>query len=408
VASAPPPRRLEPCNCGSGRRYKDCHGAVKPDPLLARATTLREAGDYAAAQLAVEEALHAAPGDAVAWNAQGVLRLDLLDAANAIRSFDEALERAPQYCDAHYNRAIAHLLLGDYAQGWPEYEWRTRVPGYTDYAHYPFGMPRWKGEPLRSRRILVHAEQGNGDTIQFARFLALLAAEGAQVDVFCQAPLASLMERVPGVNRAFSNLDQRPTHDFHAPLLDIAAHYLPDVGAPHWHGPYVTPLPERVQRFAREFETVRRPRIGIAWQGSALNTADRLRSVAPEAAAALVTGDAAFFSLQVGAPPLALAPGSITDLAPLIHDWEDTAALMSHLDLVVAVDSAIVHLAGAMGKPVWVLVRFNADWRWELEGEKTRWYPSMRIFRQRTPGDWRPVLERVRAAYISSVATSGR
>jgi hypothetical protein len=406
--ASPPPRRLDPCSCGSGRRYRDCHGAVKADPLLARATELRLRGDHQGAKAAVEQALAAAPDDAVAWNAQGVLRLDLLEVGPAIESFARALERAPQYSEAHYNRAFANLLRGDYAQGWPEYEWRTRVPGYTDYAHHPFGIPRWRGEPLRSRRILVHAEQGNGDTLQFARFLAPLAAEGAQVDVFCQAPLESLLARVPGVNRTFSNLAERPAHDFHAPLLDIAARYLPHFSAPHWLGPYLQPLSDRVARVADAFDGVCHPRVGIAWKGSGLNPTDHLRSLTPELAAHLVTGDAQFFSLQLGAAPLALGKGKLTDLAPRIHDWEDTAAIMSHLDLVVAVDTAVVHLAGAMGKPVWVLVPFSADWRWELEGEKTRWYPSMRLFRQRSRGDWGPVLKRVAGAYSSSLATSGK
>lgn len=381
---------------------------MKPDPLLAHATALRMRGDYAAAKAAVAEALRAAPGDAVVWNAQGVLQLDLLEVEPAIESFTHALEKAPQYSEAHYNRAFARLLSGDYAQGWPEYEWRTRVPGYTDYAHHPFGMPRWRGEPLAGRRILVHAEQGNGDTLQFARFLAPLAAEAAEVDVFCQAPLEPLMGRMPGVSRAISTLAERPTHDFHAPLLDVAARYLPDPAAPHWLGAYVTPLPERVERVADAFAGVARPRVGIAWKGSALNPTDRLRSLPPELAARLVTRDAAFFSLQMGAAPLPLARESVVDLAPRIRDWDDTAAIMSHLDLVVAADTAVVHLAGAMGKPVWALVPFSADWRWELEGEKTRWYPSMRLFRQRTPGDWGAVLDRVAQAYSSSLATSGR
>lgn len=408
MASLPPPRRNDPCNCGSGKRYKDCHGALTPNPMLARAADLRQRGDYEGALRAVAEALRAAPGDPVAMNAQGQLRLDRLEIDAALQSFALALERAPQYTEAHYNMGFAYLLRGDYARGWPEHEWRTRGPGYTDYANHDFGMPRWRGEPLRGKRILVHAEQGNGDTLQFARFLKPLAEEGAEIDVFCQVPLQALMARMPGVKRAFSTLAERPTHDFHAPLLDVAAHYLPDIHAPHWLGPYVTPLPERLARAAPLFKDAKHPRVGLAWKGSALNPTDHLRSLSPDEAARLVAGDAQFFSLQLGAALPPAAAGRVTDLAAHIRDWDDTAAMLAHLDLVVAADTAVVHLAGAMGKPVWVLVPFAADWRWELEGETTRWYPSMRVFRQRAPRDWRPVIERVREAYSSSVATSGR
>lgn len=398
---SPPPRRLDPCPCGSGKRYRDCHGSLAasappPDPDFTAAVALRAAGDVDAALAQVERKLRETPADATFLNLKGLLLQDRLELPGAIAAFDAAIAAVPAFPEAHYNLALALLLAGDYARGWDEYEWRTRVPGYGDYSNYPFGIPRWKGEPLAGRSLLVHAEQGHGDTIQFARFLAPLAAHGATIDVFCHPPLVELMARMPGVHRAFDTLDERPAQDFHAPIVDAAAAQLPSRDAPHWFGPYVTPDAEATAALGAQLAGARRPLIGISWKGSPRHANDRIRSLSREQATRLVRGDATFVNLQLAEAPLSPA---MLQLGPATSDWAGTAALLGHLDLVVTVDTAIGHLAGAMGKPVFDLLSFSPDWRWGVSGEATPWYPSMRLFRQSRRGEWDPVIDRVASAY---------
>ena len=366
--ATPSPRRLDPCPCGSGRRYKDCHGSLQnPNAQEVRALNL-------------EGLEH-----------QGRLEIDA-----AIACFRKAIELAPSTPESHLNLALVLLLSGNEAEGWRELEWRTRVPGYGDYANFSFGMPRWRGEPLAGKRLLVHAEQGQGDTIQFARYLGPLAKSGVEIDLFCHPPLVSFMSRIAGVRSATTSLVERPTHDYHAPLLDIAAHFVTDPKTPRWPGPYVAPLDERVDRWRRELEGRPRPWIGIAWKGSPRHANDRNRSLPTAQAATLVEGvDATFMSLQVE-PHESLDRPNVIDLAPRLADWDDTAGVFGLLDVLVTVDTAAAHVAGAMELPTWLLLPFSPDWRWGLSDERTAWYPSLRLFRQAGPGEWRPVLERVR------------
>ncbi len=399
-------RRLDPCPCGSARRYKDCHGRLAPVPELARALALRTAGASREARAALEPLFAAAPPEPEAWNLAGLIAQDELDLARAKASFRRAIELAPAFPEAHFNLGLALLLEGDYVQGWAEFEWRTRRPGYRDYANHRFGMPRWQGEPLAGRTLLVHAEQGQGDTIQFARFIEGYAEQGATVDLFCHPPLVSLMARVPGVRHATDRLDERPRHDFHAPILDLGVRRLLAPGAAHWRHAYLAPLPERAARWAPEIRAVPRPRVGIAWKGSALHANDANRSLTPALAARLLAAPAGYVNLQTDHGVLDAGERVALDAGPRIADWDDTAAILAELDLVVTVDTAVAHLAGAMGKPVWTLVPFSPDWRWGLGREDTAWYPSMRLYRQERRGEWGPVMERI-AAELGALARSG-
>jgi hypothetical protein len=365
---------------------------------MARAFELRKKGDRAAALAIVEPLLAASPAPASALNLDGLLRLDRLDVSGAKSSFRRALESMPSMPQAHFNLALALLLEGNYEEGWSEYEWRTKSPGYADYANHPFGMPRWRGEPLSGRSILVHAEQGHGDTIQFARFLPRIASEGAAIDVFCQPPLVPLIARVEGVRTATSDLVERPTNDYHATIFDLGAYRLPTVNSEHWFGTYVAASPERLHAWADRIAVLPRPRIGIAWKGSPLHNNDRNRSLPAEYVARLIAGSASFVSLQMGTEMPVGTSGTLVDAGSHIKDWDDTAAIVSYLDLVITVDTAVAHLSGAMGKPVWNLLAFAPDWRWGIGSETTRWYPSMKLFRQESPEDWAPVIERVHVA----------
>jgi tetratricopeptide (TPR) repeat protein len=372
------------------RQKKEAHGIAGIFDLAAR-------GNREGAFARLEEMLRAAPDSADLFNVRGLLRVEQMDLDRAGADFDAAVALAPEFAGAHNNRGHLLLMRGDYARGWPEYAWRTRIADYTAYANHSFGMPRWGGEPLAGRRILVHAEQGHGDTIQFARFLAPLAAQGASIDMFCQPTLVSLLSRIPGVRAASSNWRELAEHDFHAPLVDLAIAQLPDAGAPHWFGPYVSALPERVERFARTLAAARRPLVGIAWKGNPHHGNDANRSLTREIARQLLGPGITGVNLQVGEAPL---DASMIDAAREIVDWEDTAALVSLLDHVVSVDTAVAHLAGAMGKPVTLLVAFTPDWRWRASGDTTPWYPSMRLARQASRGDWSGPIAAARAQMI--------
>jgi hypothetical protein len=404
--NATTPRRNDPCPCGSGRRYKHCHGAAAAgEEAAARALELRQQGLFAESLKALDEAAASDPRDARVANLQGLLRMELRDFTGARESLERAIALSPDFADAHFNLGLLLLNLRDYPNGWREYAWRTRRPGYGDYANYPFGIPRWRGEAVAGKRLLVHAEQGLGDTIQCARFIASLARDGAQVDFFCQPPLVSLMQRVPGVSKAIGTLAERPTHDFHAPIIDVAAHYLPTVEAPHWNGPCITPLPERLSQWRSFCGTAKGPLVGFAWKGSPKFVNDRMRSLTVEEALALTRGapQATFVSLQAGEPPP--AGSGWLDAGSRLRDWDDTAALIAMLDLVIGVDTAVVHVAGAMERPVWTLRAFSPEWRWPAGVEETPWYPSMRLLWQERPGDWSGVI-REAARRLSSPASS--
>jgi hypothetical protein len=388
------PRRLDPCPCGSGRRYKDCHGALSFESALARVLDERRQGRRAAARQILQPLLHATPDLASGWNTDGLLRMDEGDHAGAKRSFRRAIELAPELAAAHVNLGTMLLLEGDYAAGWSEYAWRTRVPDYADYANYPFGMPRWQGEPLTGRSILIHGEQGFGDTIQFARFIPRLAAAGATVDVFCQPSLVRLLGAIRGVRRCTGELAERPTQDFHAPIMDLGVHYLRSAQAPRWDGPYIATAADFRSPHVASLEAIAPPRVGYVWKGSVKHSGDQYRSLT-RAQAELLTAGSRGADLQFD-----------TDepLSPALHklaqpsDWAEAAALVSRLDLLVTVDTAIAHLAGAMGKEVWVLVPFAPDWRWGESGDATPWYPSMRLFRQPAIDDWNSAIHAVRRA----------
>jgi hypothetical protein len=388
------PRRLDPCPCGSGRRYKDCHGALSFESALARVLDERSQGNRAAARQALQPLLDATPPLASAWNTDGLLRMDEGDHEGAKRSFRRAVELAPELAAAHVNLGTMLLLEGDYAAGWSEYAWRTRVPNYADYANYPFGIPRWQGEPLTGRSILIHGEQGFGDTLQFARFIARLAGDGATVDVFCQPPLVRLLGTIRGVRRATGELAERPTQDFHAPIMDLGSHYLRSAQAPRWDGPYVAAAPDFPSPHVASLDAIAPPRLGYVWKGSAKHSGDQYRSLT-RSQAELLTAGSRGVDLQFD---------TAEPLSPTLHklaqpaDWAETAALVSRLDLLVTVDTAIAHLAGAMGKEVWVLLPFAPDWRWGESGDATPWYPSMRLFRQPAIDDWESVIRAVRQA----------
>jgi tetratricopeptide (TPR) repeat protein len=351
----------------------------------------------------LREALRLRPNFPEAHNNLGMALTKLGRFDEGIRHYDEALRQNPDHPEAHKNRALAWLVLGDYARGWPEFEWRWRC---KDFTPRPFRPPQWDGAPLAGRSILLHTEQGIGDTLQFIRYAALVKQRGGTVLVECPAGLRPLLASCPGIDRLLARGEPLPPFDVHAPLLSLPTAFqttLDTVPAPI---PYLRPDPAHVEKWRRELEPGQEFKIGIVWRGSPHYKADRQRSIPLAHFGPLTRVEGVrLYSLQKG-------PGSeevsqladrlaVTDLGSRLDEvtgaFLDTAAVMHRLDLVVTADTAAGHLAGAMGVPVWIALPFSPDWRWQLDREDSPWYPTVRLFRQQTAGDWDAVFERMAA-----------
>ena len=366
-----------------------------------RGVVLIKLGRYDEAAAANERAVAAAPDYVAAWLNRGMALAQLRRFEEAIASYGEVLARRKDNADAHFNRALALLTIGDYRRGFEDYEWRWRRTGVP--APKNRGRRLWLGEfPLAGKTILLHAEQGLGDTIQFARYAPLIAAQGAKVVLEVQPELKSLLSRLDGVRAVVARGEAPPPFDVHCPLgsLPLARKTeLPVVPAPI---PYLSADHAHLQKWSARIEKLPHPRIALAWAGNPAHDNDRNRSIALSTLAPLLAKPASFISIQrdvrnADAAQLA-ATTQLTHLGGALADFNDTAAVLALCDLLITVDTAPAHLAGAMGRPVWVLVPFAPDWRWMLDGKITPWYPSARVFRQSDLADWNAVIARVAAA----------
>ena len=369
-----------------------------------RGVVLIKLGRYDEAAAANERAIAAAPDYVAAWLNRGMALAQLRRFEEAIASYGEVLARRKDNADAHFNRALALLTTGDYRRGFEDYEWRWRRTGVP--APKNRGRRLWLGEfPLAGKTILLHAEQGLGDTIQFARYAPLVAAQGAKVVLEVQPELKSLLSRLDGVTAVVARGEAPPPFDVHCPLgsLPLARKTeLPVVPAPI---PYLSADHAHLQKWSARIEKLPHPRIALAWAGNPAHDNDRNRSIALSALAPLLAMPASFISIQrdvrsADAAQLA-ATAQLTHLGGELADLNDTAGVLAMCDLLITVDTAPAHLAGAMGRPVWVLVPFAPDWRWMLDGEITPWYPSARVFRQSALADWNAVIARAAAALQS-------
>ena len=295
---------------------------------------------------------------------------------------------------------MALLALGDYRRGFEKYEVRWRRTGMP--AQKSRGRPLWLGEyPLARKTVLLHAEQGFGDTIQFARYVPLLAATGAKVVLEVQSELTALMARLDGGARMIARGDTPPPFDVHCPLgsLPLALRTEPDTVPAEI--PYLSADEASLTKWSARIGALARPRIAIAWSGNASHFNDRNRSIPFARLAPLFSAPARFVSIQRdvrGEDAEKLASESrVTHVGGELANFTDTAAAIALADLVISADTAVAHLAGAMGRPLWVLIPFQPDWRWTLDGETSPWYPTARLFRQTSLGDWDGVIARVAA-----------
>jgi tetratricopeptide (TPR) repeat protein len=354
-------------------------------------------------------ALELQPGMVKAYLNRGTASMGKCDAVQAQDSFRRALAGEPGYADAHWNLAIALLLDGKYEEGWREFEWRSRSSIRSKLGGLVPDTNKlpWDGTPMEGQTILVYAEQGLGDVIQFARYLPLVRehARARRVVFLCLPALAPLLEQSGGwdaeiIARGRADAASLPDFDRHVALLSLPLVLQKSEPQP-MATPYLQADTEKRARWRERLGIAKRTRIGIAWKGNPKHVDDRRRSIDPRLLLPLLqVPNVDFYSLQIempGTEPPTGAPEGIIDLTTHISDFADTAAFIAELDLVISVDTATAHVAGALGRPVWTLLPFSPDWRWRLGSESTPWYPTMRLFRQKATGAWEEVIQRVTA-----------
>ena len=379
-----------------------------------RGVALKELKQWDEAIASYDQAILLKPDYVDAYYNRGVALRVLNRLEEAVSSYDAAIGIQPQYADAYCGKSLVLLLKGEFETGWRLFEWRWHPSIHTHLERH-FAQPRWHGtEPLAGRTLFLHSEQGLGDILQFCRYVPLAKALGARVLLALPSTLMRLFSRFNGVDSLVEFGSALPAFDLHCPLMSLplafktfAAHQIPA------NIPYLNPPPALVETWAQRLGAKTRPRVGLVWNGGfrpnlpkawAIN---ERRNMPFANIAQLNRADIDFYSLQKGeqaekaleSERIQHWPGpNFHIFSQDIKDYADTAALVAHLDLVIAVDTSVVHLAGAMGKPVWLLNRFDSCWRWLLEREDSVWYPSLRIFRQPKLGDWESVITEVQLA----------
>ncbi|HSQ79561.1 MAG TPA: tetratricopeptide repeat protein [Casimicrobiaceae bacterium] len=299
----------------------------------------------------------------------------------------------------HSHYALALLISGRFAEAWPQYEFRW-MDAPLSAARPNFVKPQWAGQDLRGKAILLWSEQGFGDFIQFIRYAVMLKSLGATVLVFLREELRELATGLPAIDRVFGANEPYPPFEYYVNLLSLPRVFGTDLASIPANVPYLRVHADRDVRWAQRIGADAKIKVGLVWAGSPTHLRDRFRSVTLESLAPLLqVPGARFYSLQKGPAAAALkasdSAADVVDLGPELSSFGDTAAAISHLDVVIGVDTAVAHLAGALGKRVWTLIPAPADWRWMEDSEDSPWYPTMRLFRQRTPGDWSEVIGRV-------------
>lgn len=384
---------------------------LKPDLPEAHCNlgvALLQQGKLAEAVACLEHALRLKPDYAQAHSNLGVAIAEQGRLKEAVACYRQALRLDPHYAEAHVNLAYFWFLLGNFEEGWPEYEWRWKR---RDFSPPPFRQPLWDGSGLQGQTILLFAEQGLGDTLHFVRYASLIKQNGATVIVQCQAPLLRLLATCAGIDRLAPEGTALPPFDVQAPLLSLPRIFRSTLATIPANIPYLSADPELRAHWQEHLNGVRELKVGIAWQGNPEHQLDRRRSVPLLAFAPLAdVPGVRLVSLQKGPGREQLSDLAdrlgVLDVADRLVDFADTAAVISNLDLVITVDTAVAHLAGALGIPVWVALPLIPDWRWLLEREDSPWYPSMRLFRQRDRGDWPGVFERLTEALREQVEST--
>lgn len=362
-----------------------------------RGAALKDLKHFQAAIDSYDQAIAHKADFAEAYYNRGNLLRELRRPQAAIESYEKAMALKPGYSVPTLNLGLCLLQLGNFELGWEKYEWRR-----DEKAFRHFFQPRWTGaEPLKGRTILLHSEQGLGDTLQFFRYAKLVSNLGASVVLEVQEQLMVCLAQLEGVAQLVARGSALPVFDCHCPLLSLPLAFKTRLGTIPAAKGYLTASPGKVVAWANRLGPKTQTRVGLVWSGSPGHKNDHNRSFFLSELIRSLPANVQYISLQkevrqADQETLVLHP-EILDLGQEIKDFTDTAALCELVDVVVSADTSVGHLAGAMGKPVWVLLPFNPDWRWLLDRNDSPWYDSARLYRQESLGDWKRVFEKVRA-----------
>jgi len=371
-----------------------------------RGTTLHETGRYEEALMSYDRALALQPSFPQALSNRGATLYELRRHDEALASYDRAIALQPDFPEAHWNAASLRLLTGDFARGWAEYEWRWKYQAMA-IAKRGFAQPLWRGEALNGQTILLHAEQGLGDAIQFCRYAPLVAARGGRVILEVHRQLRELVASVPGVTDVVSRGDALPNFDWHCPLLSLPLAFETRLETIPASISYLSAPAQKLADWGVRLGAKNQCRVGLIWSGNPAHKRDQNRSVGLNALLPLLDTGAMFISLQKDVRPAdAVVLGERSDIVRLsdsLVDFSETAALMAQLDLVVTVDTSTAHLAGALGRPVWILLPYLPDWRWLLDRDTSPWYPTARLFRQDETRSWNSVVTQVRDELVQFI-----
>jgi tetratricopeptide (TPR) repeat protein len=372
------------------------------EALSNRGNVLQRLKRFEEAVASYDHALDARPDFAVAYLNRGAALQGLRRFDQALASYESAIKARPDYADAYFNKALCLLLLGAFDRGWEMHEWRWQTEQLRNDRR-SFRQPLWLGrDAVAGKTILLNCEQGFGDTIQFCRYVPLVVERGARVILEVQQPLRGLMASLTGATQVISRGDPLPYFDINCPLLSLPLALGTRLETIPSEVPYLHVSPQAVMDWGNRLGPKSRPRIGLAWSGLPKHNNDHNRSISLSALLPLMDIDATFVSLQKDVRPAdAIVLNERSDLlhfGDALKDFSDTAALISNLDLVVSIDTSVVHLAGALAKPFWVMLPFTPDWRWLLDRDDSPWYPTARLFRQDETHAWDNVILRMRTA----------
>lgn len=388
--------------------------AQSPDHAWAhcnRGIALHELARIEEALASHERALALKPDSAITHHNRGIALYKLKRLEEAAACYERALALQPDLAEAHYGEAHYRLLTGDLPLGWEKAEWRWQLEPFKSNKR-TFAQPLWSGsQEIAGKTVLLHTADGFGDTIQFCRYAPLVAARGARVILEVLWPQQELMRTLASMTQVLARGQPLPDFDLHCTLLGLPLAFRTQLATIPSETPYLCAAASGVGRWNAKLGPRNRPRVGIAWSGNPIHHNDRNRSIGLRSFLPLLAGiDASFVSLhrEVGAADAAVLQerSDILQFGEELKDYADTAALISNLDLIVSVDTSVAHLAGALAKPVWILLPFMPDWRWLLDREDSPWYPTARLFRQDDTRAWDSVIPRVRAAlrdYVSGL-----
>src|SRR5262245_26898204 len=369
---------------------------VRPDDagtLSNRGVTLHELKRFEEALTSYDRALAVRPDDAGTLSNRGTTLHELRRFEDALASYERALTLRPDFAEAHWNEAICRLLIGDFNRGWAKFQLRRKRN---------LAQPEWLGSyEIGRKAILLHAEESLGDTIQFCRYVPLVAERAARVILEVQGPLHGAMSTLPAAAQIVARGDPLPDFDIHCPLHSLPLAFGTRLETIPAATPYLRASSQAMMNWNARLGPRDRPKIGLVWSGNPKNNIDHKRSMTLSSLLSLLDCDATFVSLQkdfrAGDAAVLKARSDVLHFGDELKDFSHTAALLSNLDLIISVDTSVVHLAGALAKPVWVMLPFIPDWRWLLDRDDSPWYPTARLFRQDDSRSWESVIVRVRA-----------